>query len=116
MIDIVNILQYHECGHLGGCSGEQPERLIDATPGADILTHLDRLGVDAERILPPVLGSYNVLTNFLTEFACQLAALVILAARDKDRQGASFSASSRLSSRFSQPMPRASAVPYLSTH
>ena len=108
MIDIVNILQYRECGHLGSCSGEQPERLID------VVAYYH--GVNAEHILPSVHGNCDVLTDFLTEFACQLEALVILATRDKDRQEASFSASSRLNSRFSLSMPRASAVPYLSTH
>ena len=62
----------------------------DTTLGAGILTHLDRLGVDAEHILPSVHGSCDVLTDVLTEFACQLTALVILAARDEVRQQVAF--------------------------
>ena len=62
----------------------------DATLGAGILTHLDWLGVNAEHILPAVHGSSDVFADILTEFACQLTALVILAARDKARQEIAF--------------------------
>ena len=62
----------------------------DATLGAGVLTHFDRLGVDAGHILPAVHGSSDVFADILTEFACQLTALVILAVRDKVRQEIAF--------------------------
>ena len=55
-----------------------------------VLAHPDRLGVDAEHILPSVHGSSDILADVLTEFAYQFTALIVLATRDKVRQEVAF--------------------------